>query len=228
MFTQSNIEQYNVKDVYNQIASHFDATRYSHWRIVHKYILELEPHIKMLDMGCGNGKNLGIRNDLDQYAIDNCENFIKIVNQNYPKVNTSISDVTATSYDNNFFDSIISIAVIHHLATKSRRLDMLTEIIRILKVSGTCMITAWSTEQENKKKFLKYIKLCSQSDQSDQSDQSNYLIPWTNINKIVSYRFYHLFEKMELEKLLSNFSNIKLITSAYEKDNWIVIIQKIS
>lgn len=216
----SDFENIYVKQVYDEIAKDFDRTRYAHWEFVHKFILSLNSKTKMLDLGCGNGKYLSLRDDLDLYALDNCENLIQVVQKKYPHVKTFISDVTNTSFETNNFDSVISIAVIHHLATKERRIEMLKEIIRILKVGGQCLITAWATEQTHTKTLLKANKI---------SDTNDWLIPWEDKkNNKISQRFYHLFEKNEFEDLLSNFSTIKILDSAYDKDNWNVIFIKLS
>jgi tRNA (uracil-5-)-methyltransferase TRM9 len=214
-----DIEDEHVKQVYDSIANDFDRTRYSHWEFVHEFILSLKPNIKVLDLGCGNGKYLSVRNDLDLYALDNCEKLIQIVHSKYPHVKTFISDVAHTPFTTNYFGSIISIAVIHHLATKERRLDMLKEIIRILEIGGKCLITAWATEQTYKKSLSKATKI---------SETNDWLIPWEDKKtKKISQRFYHLFEKNELEDLVCNFSNVKIIKSVYDKDNWNVIFVKL-
>lgn len=215
-----NFELINVKAVYNAIADDFNRTRYAYWENVHKFILSLEPNTTFLDLGCGNGKYLSIRQDLDLYAIDNCENLIKIVNNKYPTVNTCISDVTCIAYENNFFDTVISIAVIHHLSTKTRRLEMINEIIRVLKVGGKALITGWATVHTHRNTLHKATKI---------SDLNDYLIPWEDKkNKTISQRYYHLFELGELEKLINNFSNVKILLSSFEKDNWNVIFEKIN
>ena len=216
--TIDEFESHYVKCVYNIIADDFNRTRYSYWDYVHKFILSLKSFDSMLDLGCGNGKYLSVREDLDLYALDNCENLIQIVKNKYPLVKTFISDVSTTPFDSASFDSIISIAVIHHLATQERRLNMIREIIRILKPGGQALITAWATEQTNTNTLTKANKI---------SDSNDWLIPWEDKKKkIISQRFYHLFEKDELEKLLSNFPNIKIIDSKYDKDNWNVIFIK--
>jgi len=215
----SEFENMYVKQVYNEIAEDFSRTRYSYWDYVHKFILSLAPNSKMLDLGCGNGKYLSVRQDLDLYALDNCENLIEIVKKKYPTTKTFISDVTNTKFETDEFDSVISIAVIHHLATKERRIEMLKEIIRILKVGAQCLITAWATEQNYTKTLSKATKI---------SDTNDWLISWEDKkNKKISQRFYHLFEKGEFEDLLSNFPNIKIIDSTYEKDNWNVVFIKL-
>jgi tRNA (uracil-5-)-methyltransferase TRM9 len=214
-------EQTFVKQVYDIIADDFNRTRYSYWDLVYNFILSLKSSSSMLDLGCGNGKYLGIRQDLDLYALDNCENLIQIVKNKYPMVKTFISDVLSTPFDSESFDYVISIAVIHHLASETRRLDMIREIIRILKPGAQCLITAWATEQSNTKTLSKASRVPNSSNPND------WFIPWEDRKKkITSQRFYHLFEKGEFEKLLSNFPNIKIIDSKYDKDNWNVIFIK--
>lgn len=44
------------------------------------------------------------------------------------------------------FDSVISIAVIHHFSTKSLRAKAIGEMHRILKVGGRLLIYVWAYE----------------------------------------------------------------------------------
>jgi ubiquinone/menaquinone biosynthesis C-methylase UbiE len=216
----TRLETIFVKNVYNEIADDFDRTRFSHWEFILGFIKSLETGKTLLDLGCGNGKYLSVRNDLELFALDNCENLIKIVNKKYPSVKTFITDVSETPFLENTFDYIISIAVIHHLETEKRRIDMITEILRILKPFGKALITAWGTEHSNMKTLNKSTKI---------SETNDWLIPWQDKRKGISVnRFYHLFEMNEFEKLLENFSNLRIIEIKYERDNWNVIIQKIS
>jgi alkylated DNA repair protein alkB family protein 8 len=62
-----NFERSYVHTVYNKIADHFSSTRHSAWPGVAKFIHAMHPYSSMLDVGCGNGKYLNLRNDL--YAV---------------------------------------------------------------------------------------------------------------------------------------------------------------
>ena len=213
----SEFEEKYVKKVYSSIAEDFSRTRYSYWKVVHDFILKIEPNSKLLDMGCGNGKYLSVRNDLTTVAIDSCEEFIEIVKKKYPTTLSFVSSVEDVKLPDNSFDYIISIAVIHHLSTETQRIKMIREILRLLKVGGKCLLTAWATEQSCTNTLGKSKKI---------SDSNDYLIPWTNNkNKTVSYRFYHLFVKNEFAKLVEEFDNVKIIMDEYKEDNWILEIQ---
>jgi ubiquinone/menaquinone biosynthesis C-methylase UbiE len=169
-----NLELINVKHVYNKIANHFDKTRHSLWGIPNEFINGIKSGSICLDLGCGNGKYLGVRDDIIFYALDNSENLLEIVNKKYPHIKTSLSDVTATPYKSNEFDAIISVAVIHHLATESRRIQMIREIERILKIGGTCLITSWATAVSTSTNTIKQLDKSIKLDEED----NNYLIPW--------------------------------------------------
>lgn len=45
-------------------------------------------------------------------------------------------------------DGVICIAVIHHLATESRRIQAIREIVRILRTSGRALIYVWAKNQK--------------------------------------------------------------------------------
>jgi ubiquinone/menaquinone biosynthesis C-methylase UbiE len=46
--------------VYDKIAEHFSNTRYKAWPRIEKFLMELEPGSLVLDVGCGNGKYIGV------------------------------------------------------------------------------------------------------------------------------------------------------------------------
>ena len=51
-------------------------------------------------------------------------------------------------------DAVISVAVIHHVATLERRVRALKELARVLRVGGRVMITVWAMEQKHRKVSL--------------------------------------------------------------------------
>lgn len=59
----TNMEKKHVYDVYEQIAPHFSDTRYKPWPVVAKFLNGLEPGSLTCDVGCGNGKYLGVNNE---------------------------------------------------------------------------------------------------------------------------------------------------------------------
>jgi SAM-dependent methyltransferase len=209
MNTPLELEQTNVLDVYNKIADHFDKTRHYIWPKVGEFINSLSSNSIIGDIGCGNGKNMLIRDDCTFLGCDNCEKFIDICkNKNLNVVLGSTIDIP---FPSNHFDAVISIAVIHHLVTDDRRIKAIKELIRICKNDGNIMIQVWSDKANVKSTDIVDGKL----------------IDWVfkKENKVYK-RYYHMFAKGELESLINKIDNVEIIESFWEHDNWICIIKK--
>lgn len=213
-----DLEKVYVYNTYDLISYHFSSTRHSHWKTVKKFIEELNEtniygQINFLDYGCGNGKYLSLCEKFNTVGFDNCDNLLQIVKTNYPKTKIIKGDVCEINFELiNSFDSIICIAVIHHLSSEIRRIEAIQNIIKYLKKNGNAIITVWSNNIDK----TKYIKLETDGD---------YLVGWNNKYQ----RYYHLFESDELDKLIVKadiLNEIVIIDKIYECDNWTIIIQK--
>jgi alkylated DNA repair protein alkB family protein 8 len=217
--SETNFEITHVKNIYNQIAHSFDNTRgRNYWNAVNYFIQKiLDKPLKILDLGCGNGKYIPLFKPSNQIiGLDNSTELLKIVSSRYPHVQTYNSDVTSTNLESNSFDHIISIAVIHHLHTEERRIQMIQEIYRLLKVEGTGFITAWATTALSNK-FIN-IPGCSSC--------YDYLVPWDNNFN----RFYHLFQSNEFEELVEKAGldeKLSITFKIFECDNYAIEIKKL-
>ncbi|KAJ1956323.1 tRNA methyltransferase, has a role in tRNA modification, partial [Linderina pennispora] len=144
-------EQY-VHQVYNEIASHFSDTRFKPWPVIARYLNELPAGSVGADIGCGNGKYLGVRTgDVFMMGTDRSESLVEICRQrNYECM---VSDGLCLPYRTGAFDFAISIAVIHHFSSPDRRLQAVEELLRIVKQGGTVLVFAWALEQNGRRKF---------------------------------------------------------------------------
>ena len=88
--------------------------------------------------------------------------------------------------------------------------------MRVLKKNGTALIVVWAldtTNEVNKKK--KY-------------ESQDVLIPWIKTNgKGTEQRYYHLFKEGELGELCQSIEGTEIVSSNYEKGNYICVIKKI-
>ena len=121
-----NIEQKHVLDVYEDIAAHFSDTRYSKWNFVTNFLDAQSPKDKGIEIGCGNGKNLRIRDDLQLIGIDTCQAFIEICIQK--NLTVFQQNCCNLQFKNNSFDYAFAIAVFHHLASDIRRYKAMKEM----------------------------------------------------------------------------------------------------
>ena len=65
-----HLEQEHVHNVYNKIAHNFSHTRYKPWPRVVDFLGSFPSGSLVLDVGCGNGKYMNIRNDLMMVKIN--------------------------------------------------------------------------------------------------------------------------------------------------------------
>ena len=72
----TNMEKQHVYDVYEKIAPHFSDTRYKPWPMIVEYLNSLEDGSLVADVGCGNGKYLGINPNLNMIGTDRSFNLI--------------------------------------------------------------------------------------------------------------------------------------------------------
>lgn len=58
----AQLEDEHVRLVYDDIAHHFSSTRYKAWPVVEDFVLRIPAGSIGVDIGCGNGKNMLLRN----------------------------------------------------------------------------------------------------------------------------------------------------------------------
>jgi len=104
-----------------------------------------EQSFKILDAGCGEGRNLiyFIRNGYQVYGIDKNEDSIQMlkhivgsVNNSYPADRFIVGNVEKLPYQSHEFDTIISSAVLHFAENKEVFTRMMSELVRVLKPNG--------------------------------------------------------------------------------------------
>lgn len=204
----------HVKDVYNEIAVHWDLTRHSPWRQVKKYITELPEGTFLGDIGCGNGKYLGTNKDIITLGCDLSFRLVEICKEK--GFDVFIADATNLPIHSNTFDAVINIAVMHHIPTYETRKSLLSELLRVIKPGGQVYICAWAQEQEDhsRRRF----------------PSQDVMVPWERQEKFggeVFYRYCHVYVQGELEAIFEDIGNNEIVKSFYDSSNWCVIVKKL-
>jgi len=214
------------ENIYNKIYKEFDKSRYSIWVKVKEFLDSLEDNKIILDAGCGNGKNIKyIIENLKMkeiYGIDYSHEFIKLCSEKFINSNIIFKEMNITNlhFPDNYFDYIISIAVIHHLNPENR-IKMIKELVRVVKNNGLILISAWGIIRTDNFKLPNTLKNATKL-----NDNNDYLIPFKS-NNIIYQRYYHLYQNNELFDFISNLNlNIKIIDSCFDRDNFFIILTK--
>ncbi|KAG5672401.1 hypothetical protein PVAND_002532 [Polypedilum vanderplanki] len=163
----ARLEKENVHKVYNEIGNHFSETRHTPWRKVENFINSLPEGSFLLDVGCGNGKYLGINEKITKFGCDRSDTLLNVcTHRNY---NVFQCDCLQIPFIDESMDACISVAVIHHLSTKERRLQAISEMIRVLKTNGKALIYVWAKDQQKDNQKTLYL-LQHQEKNSDVKD----------------------------------------------------------
>lgn len=158
-----------------------------------------------------------------------------------------LSDCLCLPYKNNSLDAAISIAVIHHLSTNERRKQAISELARVLKPNGKCLIYVWAIEQEKNSAQTAYLKYSTTKKKNKtfskeklteygitlpvhenrtQFMSTDMLVPWKRKGGGDFLRFYHVFKEGELTQLCSEVPTFTIKNVYYDQGNWCVILQK--
>lgn len=129
---------------YDIHAADFSRSRFRVWPLIKQFLDSLPANSKVLDIGCGNGKNMMYRQDLDMYGLEHAKALTNICQSRGLKVVQG--DAKNLPFQDNTFDAIIMIAVIHHIDPQEHEIA-LKEIQRVLIPGGSCLITNWAVEQ---------------------------------------------------------------------------------
>jgi tellurite methyltransferase len=99
----------------------------------------------LLDAGCGSGRNLHwfLKSGIRIYGIDQDPGSIGNLKQKNPALaedSFQVSTVENIPFKNDFFDHIISNAVLHFAKNTTHFTAMIAEMIRVLKPNGSLFI----------------------------------------------------------------------------------------
>jgi len=194
-----------TKKDYNFLAENYDRTRSFIPEDIKKLAELVQAEEKILDSGCANGRLYEILKEkkIDYYGIDISENLIKIAQNKYPEAKFQVANALNLPFQDNFFDKVFSISVLHNIPSKEFKIQYLQEIKRVLKPNGFLILRVWDfwKRREGWQIFLKYtlLKLIGKS----KLDFFDIFLPWKNSNgNILVQRYFHCFKKKGIEKLI--------------------------
>ena len=118
--------------------------------------------MKILDAGFGRGRNLEyfVKNDFDIYGIDRNTDYIREVsgkitrwNSAFPADRLMKGKLEELPWQDDVFDFVFSIAVLHFAESHGHFKAMFDELIRVLKPGGYLMfrMTSWHTFELSEK-----------------------------------------------------------------------------
>ena len=218
------------QDFYKNVAREFSATReffQPGWQRFWKKItcvkssLALSANLKILDIGCGNGRFLDflqmqIKN-FQYLGIDGNPELLKIANKRlltkdnlqinnirFLQKNISADDNWLKGFKNKYglFDIIVCFALLHHIPGFQNRLLLLQNLRKLLIPGGYLALSLWNFESDAR--FLEHIISWKDSDLQisvKQLESQDFLLTWGNNMKTL--RYCHNFTKGEANRIVS-------------------------
>lgn len=149
------------------------------------------------------------------------EALVKIAAKHEPHT-ALVADILTLPHPPSSFDFAISIAVVHHLSTTTRRVQAIATILKTLRLapgsSGKALIYVWALEQQQSRRGW------------SEKDEQDVMVPWvmkgaSDVDTKTFHRYYHLYRSGELERDITAAGGT-VLEAGYEKDNWWAIATK--
>lgn len=196
----------NQKNVWDKIAENWNDYRKKPFQEVIEFLKNKKG--KILDVGCGSGRNFIKNEGLEFYGVDFSQKMLSLAEKNAEEKNIKVElkpmEDEKIPYENNFFDYILCISVLHCIETKEKREKLIDEIKRVLKKDGQALISVWSKNNKKTKGKLKEA-----------------FIPW-KIEGKEYLRYYYFYDLNELEEILKK-KKFKILEKKENENIWFLI-----
>ena len=184
-------EERHVHSVYERSAPHFSSTRYKPWPLVAAFLHAQPPGSVGLDVGCGNGKYLGVNPHVAILGSDRSAALVGLARERAWEGRPSddagngatpaavaseavaVADGLALPFrtgaggSGGGVDFVICVAVVHHLSTRERRVEGVRALLECLRDSaGKALVYVWALEQGNSRRGW------------DEGADQDQLVPW--------------------------------------------------
>ena len=219
-----------VHDFYDAVAEKWHGTRYKSWPNVRAWI-EGRPSGLVCEVGCGNGKNLpfaqgfALGSDVSTGLLEfaNCsydephvtpKNAKHLTEYKERRWDVHVGDIMHLPYKSDGFDTLLCIAVLHHVSTKKRRVRAMEECLRVLRPGGRALFYAWAWEQKKTASHTKH-----------RFETQDVVVPFAANDAVVD-RYCHVFAQGELEDLVAAAGNGIVIESWDDTGNHAIVVEK--
>jgi ubiquinone/menaquinone biosynthesis C-methylase UbiE len=210
-------EKPNQEKVWDIISVPWEKYRIKTLPMVSRFLEDKQG--KIVDIGCGSGRNMIKKKGIKYYAVDFSSKQLKnaekyACNENVDAKFFKLKADDLSIFEDEMFDYGLFIATLHCLETKEERENSLKEFYRVLKKGAEGLISVWNSED---KRF--------------NSMKGDIYMSWMEERKR-HMRYYYLYEKQELIDLLKSvgFEILEQYQpqedDRFSKKNWVIKVKK--
>lgn len=210
-----------IAATFESIADEFDASRPRPWPETAAFEGRLPRNARVLDLGCGGGRNLAFLRERGHAAVglDASPRLLALSAAKGLRGHVVRGDLVALPFRAAAFDGVLCVAVIHHLPSEEERLRSLREAVRVLRPGGLVVVGAWALEQD------RFRAIYDEALQTGDPTVADVSVPWRRKDGSAVERFYHLFHASELERLVRA-SGLAVERAWREGDNHVVLARR--
>lgn len=197
-----------IAAAFDEIAAEFDASRTQPWSETQIFASMLPLRSRVLDLGCGNGRNWRAFRTLG-HSVVGLDASRGLLHRAAAKIGTRTlvqGDAVRLPFHPSTWDAVHCVATIHHVPTEGERRQTVAGIARVLRPRGLVLLSAWAFEQPI----------------FERAGRRDVEVPWQRRDGRVVQRFYHLFLADELAELVSS-AGLVVDRAWREGDNHVVI-----
>jgi ubiquinone/menaquinone biosynthesis C-methylase UbiE len=114
---------------------------------------------RILDLGCGSGRNFIEIDGQKMYGVDFSGEMIryaeKKVKEKKMKIELSVQEADRLGFEDAFFDCVICCAVLHCIKGKNKRKKVIDEIYRVVRPGGKVFFSVWGKKSPRLKNMKK-------------------------------------------------------------------------
>lgn len=214
-----------IKQDYNTIAAEWNTSRGGLPSGVKLAAIKRIPTgARVLDLGCGNAFVMPfvLARKAKYFGIDISSELIKIAKKKFAseiksgQAELRVGSAIKLPYKNNYFDSAISYAVMHHVPSEKLRLKFLQELYRVLKPGGQAIVINWNVRNEWADKRFKISEQLKNT--APDKDEGDVIVPWKATQGKEISRYIHVFTKKEILDLARLAGFKKASAGFYRRD----------
>ncbi|MHB9286392.1 class I SAM-dependent methyltransferase [Halobacteriales archaeon Cl-PHB] len=182
-----------LREVYDDIAEHFDQTREYPWPEVEEFVADCPESHVALDVGSGNGRHSAVlsRTADRVVGLDLSRDLLRQaairMDEGGWTADLLQGDAAGLPLADGAIDVAVYVATLHHLPDRETRRHSLDEMARVLAPGGTALVSAWSTAAD---------RFDTETDPETGFDTT---VEWTLPGGEVRQRFYHIYAPDEFE-----------------------------
>ena len=205
----------NRKD-WEDLADKFSQTRHHLWYELKDLSQYVKTGDRVLDLGCGNGRLYMVfeNRKVEYVGVDSSKRLIELGRKRFPQANFIVTSALDLPFKKQEFNTIFSIAFLHHLPSQKLRLKVLENCYSFLKQNGYLICSVWNLFQPRLIRKYRIWQILF--------GFKNVFIPFKFEDRKVQ-RYYHVFTNREFKKLFKK-AGFEIVDTYYikkgQKSNW--------